>query len=382
MGDAVDVIVVGGGPAGAAAGAALAARGVTVAIVTTARGNPVRIGETVPPTIMQPLIGLGVHDEFLAGGHIAAPGTVVCWGDAEPYETDSITNPYGHGWHLDRARFDAMLLTAAVRAGAQMHQLDSFGTVEHGPDGWRVEVGERHVLRAPLLVDATGRSARIAMRHGATRRREDRLIGLVGFGVAGTDDHRTVIEACEQGWWYASVLPGGRAVTALMTDADLLPTSRVGRQQHWARCLAETVLVREVMVLRRLARCNCTPPRRARPHCRLLPARLGRCRRRCPHPGSTFRPGVNSGVPVGDPCRRGARRPPAHVRAERLRRRHTLSAPPSRVDRPALLPARKPLAAKPVLGAAPPAVSGDALSPLQEVNNNANRGVCCGPCGP
>ena len=248
MGDTVDVIVVGGGPAGAAAGAALAARGVTVAIVTTARGNPVRIGETVPPTIMQPLIGLGVHDEFLAGGHIAAPGTIVCWGDAQPYETDSITNPYGHGWHLDRARFDAMLLTAAVRAGAQMHQLNSFGTVEHGPDGWRVEVGERLVLRAPLLVDATGRSARIATRHGATRRREDRLIGLVGFGVAGTDDHRTVIEACEQGWWYASVLPDGRAVTALMTDADLLPTSRVGRQQHWARCLAETVLVREVMV--------------------------------------------------------------------------------------------------------------------------------------
>ena len=108
-----------------------------------------RIGETVPPTIMQPLIGLGVHDEFLAGGHIAAPGTVVCWGDDEPWETDSIANPYGHGWHLDRARFDAMLLTAAVRAGAQMHQLNSFGTVEHGPDGWRVEVGERLVLRAP-----------------------------------------------------------------------------------------------------------------------------------------------------------------------------------------------------------------------------------------
>lgn len=247
MGDNVDVIVVGGGPAGAAAGAALAARGVTVAIVTTARGNLVRIGETVPPTIMQPLTRLGVHDEFLADGHIAAPGTVVCWGGDEPYETDSITNPYGHGWHLDRPRFDTMLLTAAVRAGAQMHQLASFGTVEHGPEGWNVEVGERHGVRAPLLVDATGRSARIATRHGATRRREDRLIGLVRFGAARTHDRRTVIEACEQGWWYASVLPGGRAVTAFMTDADLLPTSRVGRQQHWARCLAKSVLVREVM---------------------------------------------------------------------------------------------------------------------------------------
>ena len=116
VGDQAEVIVVGGGPAGAAASVALAARGVAVAIVTTARGNPVRIGETVPPTIIHPLTRLGVRDEFLADGHIAAPGTVVCWGDDNPYETDSITNPYGHGWHLDRARFDAH---AARRGGAR-----------------------------------------------------------------------------------------------------------------------------------------------------------------------------------------------------------------------------------------------------------------------
>ena len=247
MGHAVDVIVVGGGPAGAAAGVALAARGVAVAVVTTSRGNPVRIGETVPPTIAQPLTRLGVYDNFLSDEHIPAPGTVVCWGDDEPYETDSITNPYGHGWHLDRARFDTMLLTAAGCAGAQIHELDRFAPAEHGSRGWSVTVGDRPGLRAPMLFDATGRSARIAMRHGATRRREDCLIGLVSFGAARADDHRTVIEACEHGWWYATVLPRGRAVTAFMTDADLLPTGKAGRERLWKTALSETILVRGVM---------------------------------------------------------------------------------------------------------------------------------------
>jgi flavin-dependent dehydrogenase len=244
---AVDVIVVGGGPAGAAAGVALAARGVAVAVVTTSRPNPVRIGETVPPTIAQPLTRLGVYDDFLSDQHIPAPGTIVCWGDDEAYETDSISNPYGHGWHLDRVRFDTMLLRGAARAGARMHELDRFAPAEHGARGWSVTLGDRAVLRAPMLLDATGRSARIAMRHGASRRREDRLIGLVSFGAACADDHRTVIEACEHGWWYATVLPRGRAVTALMTDADLLPTGKAGRERLWKTALSETILVRDVM---------------------------------------------------------------------------------------------------------------------------------------
>lgn len=243
----VDVIVVGGGPAGAAAGMALAVRDVAVAVVTSSRRKPVRIGETVPPTIAQPLTRLGVYDAFLSDAHIPAPGTIVCWGEDEPYETDSITNPYGHGWHLDRARFDTMLLSAASRAGAHIHQLDGFAQVEHGQRGWSVSGADRHVLRAPMLLDATGRSARIATRHGAARRREDRLIGLVAFGVARTHDHRTVIEACEHGWWYAAVLPRGRAVTAFMTDADLLPAGTAGRERLWKRALSETILVRDVM---------------------------------------------------------------------------------------------------------------------------------------
>ena len=245
-GSDVDVLVVGGGPAGAAAALALARSGRSVAVVTRARPNRPRIGETVPPTILRPLVQLGVWDAFLADGHVAAPGTVMCWGDDRPFENDFIVNPYGNGWHLDRARFDAMLLGAARAAGAQLHDLPPGGRVEHDGDRWCVRIGGRR-RSAPFLVDATGRASRIVTRRGVARHREDRLIALVRFGAASGTEPRTLLEACAAGWWYAAVLPDHRAVTAFFTDADLLPVDAAERDRHWARALSETRLLSEVM---------------------------------------------------------------------------------------------------------------------------------------
>lgn len=243
----VDVLVLGGGPAGAATALALARGGWSVAVVTRARPDRPRIGETVPPTIMRSLAQLGVWADFLADDHLAAPGTLVCWGDDKPYENDFIFHPYGHGWHLDRARFDAMLIGAARAAGAQVREIFRGGRVEHGGCGWSVADRSAAVVRAPFLVDATGRAARAAAQLGVPRNREDRLIGLVRFGAAACSDPRTLLESCAQGWWYAAVLPNARAVIALFTDADLLPASVAERELMWTRELSATRLVRDVM---------------------------------------------------------------------------------------------------------------------------------------
>lgn len=247
LGASVDVMILGGGPAGAATALALARSGASIAVVSRSRGDHPRIGETVPPTIMRPLVQLGVWDAFVADGHAPAPGTVVRWGADQPYENDFIVNPYGHSWHLDRTRFDAMLIGAASRAGAQIQDLPPGGRVEHDDRGWSMRFANRPHLRAPFVIDATGRSARVAQRHGVTRHRVDRLIGLVRFGTSAATEARTLLEACAQGWWYAAVLPDNRAVTALFTDADLLPVGAMERDRLWARALSRTRLVPEIM---------------------------------------------------------------------------------------------------------------------------------------
>lgn len=221
-----DAIVLGGGPAGAAAAIALAGNGLAVALFARSRGATRLVGETVPPSIVRPLARLGLWESFVAAGHRASPGTGVIWGREAPFENEFIANPYGAGWHLDRERFDDMLLCAARAAGAEVR----FVAAGESPD----------IQEAPWLIDATGRASWLARRQGARRHSCDRLVALVRFARLACADDRTFIEARPDGWWYAACLPGDRVVAVYFTDADLLPPDR---SRHWEREFGETRMV-------------------------------------------------------------------------------------------------------------------------------------------
>ena len=42
------------------------------------------------------------------------------WGSNEPRMSEALRQPDSHGWHLDRAAFDRLLLDEAVARGAQL----------------------------------------------------------------------------------------------------------------------------------------------------------------------------------------------------------------------------------------------------------------------
>jgi flavin-dependent dehydrogenase len=257
----VDVLIVGGGPAGAAVGLALAQSGRSTAVLTRERVNRPHIGETVSPAIIQPLVRLDLWKGFLADGHAPAPGTMVCWGDDQPYEYEFILNPYGDGWHLDRARFDTMLIEGARAAGVKIEDMLPGSRIDHDSAGWCVRLGggSPRVLRAPFLVDATGRGASICTRQGIPRYRDDRLIALVRFGKALTAEPRTLIEACAEGWWYGAVLPQDRAVIAFFTDPDLVPVGKLQREAFWVGTLSRTRLARQMVVSTKMSRIYAAP---------------------------------------------------------------------------------------------------------------------------
>jgi flavin-dependent dehydrogenase len=242
------VVVLGGGPAGAACAIALARRGASVAVLERTRYEAPRVGETLPPAVARPLSGLGVWERFRAAGHQPAPGFVVAWGSDEPYENDHIFSPYGPGWRLDRARFDALLVEAAEAEGASVFREARVAACERNPKaGWRVRTrvgASSREMSAAWVIDATGRAAWLARRQGAERRAFDRLVALIRFGApAPTGDPRTVIEACADGWWYLAPLGSGRAVVALFTDHDLIPRGAAGLQRWWDERLRRSDLV-------------------------------------------------------------------------------------------------------------------------------------------
>ncbi|WP_354637409.1 tryptophan 7-halogenase [Kitasatospora camelliae] len=230
-----DVVVAGGGPSGAAAAAALARAGRTVLLADAATGPP-SLGEALPAAARVLLRDLGAGD--LPGRHhLPCYAHLSAWGSAELATQDSILDPHGHGWHLDRARFDRELRDHARRSGAEVAEHTVVRPVGRSGGGtWTVELRGRHgssgreAVRCRWLVDATGRRAGLATAAGARRVVHDRLVALC-LTLPAPDgpatDGSTLVEAVPDGWWYTALLPGGRRLLARYTDADL-PGARAG----------------------------------------------------------------------------------------------------------------------------------------------------------
>ncbi|MEV5103810.1 FAD-dependent monooxygenase [Streptomyces massasporeus] len=229
-----EVIVAGGGPAGAVAALVLARAGRRVLLVdkdTAGPGSgpaPFRIGETLPPAAGPLLHDLGLWPEFTSASHLRCVGTYASWGSEALHGHSHLHDPQGHGWHLDRTRFDTFLRSAAEAAGAELRRAEVVPLPPHAGDrrvliraGGRV--GEE---RCDWLVDATGRRAVIGRRRGR-RHKQDRLVAVYALfrrrlpGDRAEDTElRTLVEAVPRGWWYTARVPAGRVV-AHLTDTDL-----------------------------------------------------------------------------------------------------------------------------------------------------------------
>lgn len=249
-GRAFDVAIVGGGPAGCAAGLSLRAHApaLCVALVEASAYDSPRIGETLPPLARRLLEHLGVWDAFRRQGHREVHGTAAAWGSAVPEERDFLFTAQGNGWHLDRAAFDALLADEAERRGVAVLQQTRVRRVRRDGSLWTLKTGAEDSLTARFLVDATGSSAAFARRCGARFVASDRLAGFARlFEEEEAHDPRTLVEAFADGWWYTAGLPGGLRIAACLTDADLARRLRLGEPVHWNRQLESTQQIRELL---------------------------------------------------------------------------------------------------------------------------------------
>jgi 2-polyprenyl-6-methoxyphenol hydroxylase-like FAD-dependent oxidoreductase len=222
-----DVLVVGGGPAGAVAALRLAGSGFDVILLDCARPARAGLGETLPPHGRLLLQRAGVWEAFSCGGHLASSGITSYWGADSAQENDFLFNPYGCGWHLDRARFDACRLDEAERRGVRvLRRTRMLACAEEKAREVRVRLaGDAGEILTGFIVDATGRPG--AVRRSLSRAGTtclDRLLGLARHGewAGGAPASRALVEATRCGWWYSSPTPGGGLVSVFFTDADFV----------------------------------------------------------------------------------------------------------------------------------------------------------------
>jgi flavin-dependent dehydrogenase len=243
-----DVVIVGGGPAGATIALALARRGISPIVLEAHSAPQMKVGECLPPTINPLLDHFGLTERLRRRGNLPSYGNRFVWGSNSIEERDFIFGPTGAGWRLDRATFEDELMQAAKEAGARWHYGRRLVACSREKDArFKLTIKGLDAVeeyRSNFVVDATGRNARLAGSLGARRIIYDRMIGVASFfaGDAATpaeEDSFTLVEAVSSGWWYSSRLPGGKLVAVYMTDGDLLDPA-LRHMDNWLALLNKT----------------------------------------------------------------------------------------------------------------------------------------------
>ena len=231
----------------------MAKNGHKIILIDSSTSKDLLFGESLPPIARKILRNLGLFEQFLKDYHLPCYGNLSAWGSSDLVSTNYTFDPNGHGWHIDRFRFNEQLRNAASKAGAIVAKGTKVIKTEIVENGCILIIrsNNKHFkIYSDWVIDASGRYSSIAQKHGAFRIRDDTMIAFFTYfhKSSGNDnDTRTVIEAAPNGWWYTVLLPSGERMVYYLTDSDLIDRSTILSTKGFLKLMEHTNHIKKII---------------------------------------------------------------------------------------------------------------------------------------
>lgn len=264
--ESFDVVVVGGGPAGATAATVVAMRGHRVLLLEKEVFPRYQIGESLLPSTVHGICRmLGVADEMGRAGFQLKRGGTFRWGsNPQPWLfsfalSPRLADPTATALQVERSRFDEILLRNAARKGVDVREgapVTGVVTDSGRVSGVRYLMpnGTQRAARARYVVDASGNTSRIHGEVGGKRVYSDFFRNLAVFGYFAGGQRmpspysgNIFCAAFDQGWlWYIPLRADLTSVGAVIGPDNTAAVQRDPRRA-WRSMIDQCAPVRAML---------------------------------------------------------------------------------------------------------------------------------------
>ncbi|KAJ7458522.1 putative halogenase [Mycena latifolia] len=244
-----NILVIGGGPAGSFAAAALAREGFEVTLLEREHFPRYHIGESMLPSCRPFMRFIGAEQKVVDYGFCVKVGAALKFNQTKREGYTDFINPDPHkaAWNVTRAEFDEILLRNASENGVRVYEGVSVETIVFSPENngqpvsvkWKADTGSTGKLKFKWLVDASGRNGIMSTKYLKNRKFNQALRSAAFWGYwknAGmyapgtTRENATWLEALtdESGWAWFIPLHAGRVSVGIVLKESLSHAKKAG----------------------------------------------------------------------------------------------------------------------------------------------------------
>lgn len=257
-----EVIVIGGGPAGATAAALLAEKGRRVVVFEKEKFPRYHIGESLMPFCWYTFDRLGVLPEMERLAYTKKYSVQFVTQDgrqSQPfYFFQHTDHPSSTTWQVERADFDLMLLDNARKKGAEVHEETAVKRVLKDDTGKVIGVevmgmdGVPREIFAPITIDCSGRD-QVAVGREGWRMKDPQLNKIALWTYyrgakrdPGIDEgNTTVAYVADRGWFWYIPLRGDVVSVGVVAEKDYLFSDTKDLAEIFAREVGRNVWIKD-----------------------------------------------------------------------------------------------------------------------------------------